>query len=104
MQWTGLGYRLGEAYQVADDLRDAYGRADLLGKPIGQDAVNARPSAVHELGMTGAIARMRALCDESQDRLPACDGRHELRAYLRHWSAQLLPQLHPSTQALGAAS
>ncbi len=104
LQWTGLGYRLGEAYQVADDLRDAYGRPELLGKPVGQDTVNARPSAVHELGTAGAIARMRTLCEESQDRVPACPGRDELRAYLRGWSAQLLPQLHPATQALGAAS
>ena len=104
MQWTGLGYRLGEAYQVADDLRDAYGHADLLGKPIGQDAVNARPSAVHELGMAGAIARMRALCEESQERVPACPGRDEILDHLRGWSAQLLPQLLPAPQALGAAS
>jgi geranylgeranyl diphosphate synthase type II len=104
MQWTGLGYRLGEAYQVADDLRDAYGHADLLGKPIGQDAVNARPSAVHELGMAGAIDRMRALCEESQERVPACPGRDEILDHLRGWSAQLLPQLLPAPQALGAAS
>ena len=31
--------RSGEAYQVADDLRDVLCDADELGKPIGQDAV-----------------------------------------------------------------
>lgn len=92
MEWTGLGYRLGEAYQIADDLRDAYGRTELLGKPVGQDAVHARPSAVHELGMNGAVQRMSDLCDEVLARIPACTGRHELTTLIRVWSKKLLPQ------------
>ena len=55
-------------------------------------------------GMAGAIARMRALCEESQERVPACPGRDEILDHLRGWSAQLLPQLLPAPQALGAAS
>ena len=93
LQWTGLGYRLGEAYQIADDLRDAYGRAELLGKPVGQDAVHARPSAVHELGMNGAVVRMSELCDEVLARIPACPGRPDLIAMIRGWTSKLLP--HP---------
>lgn len=101
MQWTGLGYRLGEAYQVADDLRDAYGRPELLGKPVGQDAVNARPSAVHELGIAGALQRIQHLCEESLDRIPACVGRDDLSALIRHWSHSLMPraQAHADTVA-----
>jgi geranylgeranyl diphosphate synthase type II len=102
LQWTGLGYRLGEAYQIADDLRDAYGRTELLGKPVGQDAVHARPSAVHELGMNGAVQRMSELCDEVLTRIPACEGRHELLALIRGWSKKLLP--HPRPAAAAAMS
>jgi len=100
LQWTGLGYRLGEAYQIADDLRDAYGRTELLGKPVGQDAVHARPSAVHELGMTGALQRMSDLCDEVLARIPPCAGRHELVALIRGWTLALVP---PSRRAAAAA-
>ena len=104
LQWGGVGYLLGEAYQIADDLRDAYGRPELLGKPVGQDAVNARPSAVHELGLAGAIERMQALCEESHERVPECVGRHHLVDLLRRWSAQLLPQPRPvAVSAAGAA-
>ena len=43
--WRTLGEKLGEAYQVADDLRDVLCDADELGKPIGQDAARDRPNA-----------------------------------------------------------
>jgi geranylgeranyl diphosphate synthase, type II len=46
--WEELGARIGEAFQVADDLRDALYDEETLGKPAGQDAVHARPSAVAE--------------------------------------------------------
>ncbi len=99
MAWSGLGYRLGEAYQVADDLRDAFGRSDLLGKPVGQDAVNARPSAVHELGLAGAVQRMQHLCDEGLARVPECEGREAILELLRDWSARLLPESPPLASA-----
>jgi geranylgeranyl diphosphate synthase type II len=45
-QWDELGSRIGEAFQVADDLRDAlYSEAE-LGKPAGQDDLHGRPNAV----------------------------------------------------------
>ena len=103
LQWSGLGYRLGEAYQIADDLRDVYGRPELLGKPVGQDAINNRLSAVHELGMTGALQRLHSLCDESLDRVPPCTGRDELRALIRRWSASLAPQPRPVATTIAAA-
>ncbi len=104
LQWSGLGYRLGEAYQVADDLRDAYGRPELLGKPVGQDAVNARPSAVHELGMAGALRHIQELCEESLDRVPECTGREDLRALIREWSQRLLPRTRPQAATAAGAT
>ncbi len=97
--WSGLGYRLGEAYQVADDLRDAYGRAELLGKPVGQDIVHARPSAVEELGLAGAVDRLRGLVAQAIDRVPPCTGRGDLTAVLRRWAGQLLPEPAPVAAA-----
>ena len=49
-----LGAKLGEAYQVADDLRDILCDASELGKPIGQDAARLRPNAAAQLGLVGA--------------------------------------------------
>ena len=45
-QWEELGARIGEAFQVADDLRDALYDEDTLGKPVGQDDLHGRPNAV----------------------------------------------------------
>ena len=53
--WLVLGDRLGEAYQIADDIRDALGTDDELGKPAGRDADLGRPTAVGELGVAGAV-------------------------------------------------
>ena len=35
--WRALGEWLGQAYQVADDIRDVMADPQLLGKPVGQD-------------------------------------------------------------------
>ncbi|MEM1006199.1 MAG: polyprenyl synthetase family protein, partial [Pseudomonadota bacterium] len=56
--WYELGARIGEAYQVADDLRDALYDEKTLGKPAGQDDLHGRPSAVEQLGVQGAIQRL----------------------------------------------
>ena len=38
------GYKLGLAFQVADDYLDAYGDAEVFGKPIGGDILNGKKS------------------------------------------------------------
>jgi geranylgeranyl diphosphate synthase, type II len=55
-----LGAYLGEAYQVADDIRDVLGDVTSLGKPAGQDVLNARPSSAQALGLEGAIQTFRS--------------------------------------------
>lgn len=95
MQWTGLGYRLGEAYQIADDIRDACGRPEHLGKPVGQDHARRRPSAVRTLGLAGAREHLTRLLDQAIARIPACRGRDDLLAHLRRFSAHLHPDPAP---------
>nr|WP_198154683.1 polyprenyl synthetase family protein [Plesiocystis pacifica] len=70
--WAKFGAHLGEAYQVADDLRDALGDARELGKPVGQDIAHNRPNACISLGVDGAVNRLRALLDRAIDTIPAC--------------------------------
>jgi geranylgeranyl diphosphate synthase type II len=90
--WRVLGHKLGEAYQVADDIRDAVSTEAELGKPVGQDAVHARPSAVLQLGLDGAIMRLGALAAEAVASIPACPGAADLRALIRMESQRLLPK------------
>jgi geranylgeranyl diphosphate synthase type II len=90
--WLQLGDRLGEAYQVADDLRDAVCDAAALGKPVGRDVALGRPSAVGEFGIAGAIARLESLVAGALDSMPACAGRAELRAHVLAEAARLVPR------------
>jgi geranylgeranyl diphosphate synthase type II len=72
--WLPVGARLGEAYQVADDILDRVGDPRLLGKPTGQDVRNDRPSAVDELGIGRAQARLAELCRSMLACVPPVEG------------------------------
>ncbi|SLN57214.1 Farnesyl diphosphate synthase [Roseivivax jejudonensis] len=87
--WTELGARIGEAFQVADDLRDAFDSEASLGKPAGQDAVHSRPNAVQELGKTGAIERLRDILAGAIASIPSCPGEAALAQMVR-WQAERL--------------
>ncbi len=90
--WRLLGDRLGEAYQVADDIRDAVEDESEMGKPAGQDAVHARPSAVLQFGLSGAIARLEDLAAEAVAAIPACPGHQALRSVILSETQRLLPR------------
>jgi geranylgeranyl diphosphate synthase type II len=90
--WRTLGERIGEAYQVADDLRDVAADPDELGKPIGRDAALGRPSAPAELGVDGAVCRLKHLVAEAIDAIPPCPGAAALEAHIVAASRQFLPQ------------
>jgi len=89
--WRMLGERLGEAYQVADDIRDVAGKAEELGKPIGRDVALGRPSAARELGLQGAIARLDYLVSGALESIPTCPGSVELQSLIRREADGLLP-------------
>ncbi len=90
--WRSVGAWLGEAYQVADDIRDMAGEEDECGKPIGQDAIHGRPNAVADLGLEGAIARMRDLVDRAAASIPACAGSDALRDLVILQAKRLVPK------------
>ena len=89
--WRLLGERLGEAYQVADDICDVLGDAARAGKPIGQDGALGRPNAVLALGASGALQRLEALAEEAAASIPACPGQGALRALTLSEARRLLP-------------
>jgi len=53
-----FAYHAGIAFQIKDDLLDAEGDAQLLGKPVGQDAANNTSTFVTVLGPEGARRAM----------------------------------------------
>ena len=90
--WRSLGECLGEAYQVADDIRDVMGQADLLGKPVGQDAQRARPNAIANLGLGGAVAHFESLIQAAVDAVPDCASAQEMRQLVLQESERLVPR------------
>jgi geranylgeranyl diphosphate synthase type II len=89
--WRLAGGLLGEAYQVADDLADALGEASRLGKPIHQDGGKSRPSAVANLGVAGALARLDRLIGQAMQSIPECRGRKDVQDFLALAAARLCP-------------
>ncbi len=89
--WATLGYKLGEAYQVADDIRDVLCSAADIGKPVGQDEALGRPNAVHELGERGAARKLVLLVEAAADSVPDCIGASALRAQIRAQAGRFLP-------------
>ena len=89
--WTALGECLGEAYQVADDIRDVVADPEQLGKPIGRDAALGRPSIARERGLAAAMRHFDALIGEATQAVPQCQGAPMLRALVRSEAERLVP-------------
>ncbi len=89
--WTELGARIGEAFQVADDLRDALYDEDTLGKPAHQDEIHNRPNAVSELGVRGAIRRLEDILSGAIASIPSCPGEAALCEMVRKQAERLTP-------------
>jgi geranylgeranyl diphosphate synthase type II len=89
--WVALGANLGEAYQVADDIRDVVGQSAQLGKPCGQDALHARPSVASELGLGGAVDYFQSLMEAAVASVPSCTCRDMLQQLVRREAERLVP-------------
>ncbi len=90
--WRALGEWLGEAYQVADDIRDVMADPSTIGKPVGQDVALGRPSAAVDLGLGGAIAYFEKLVQSAIDSVPECASRESMRQLVRSESERLVPR------------
>ena len=57
--------RLGQAFQIADDILDRTASTEAIGKPSGQDEQAGKASHVDYLGLDGAKAKAEELVDEA---------------------------------------
>lgn len=89
--WRRLGESIGEAFQVADDIRDHVSLSEEIGKPVGRDLVLGRPSAVIELGLDGAVDRLEGLVRQAVSAIPSCPGEAHLRAVILNETQRFLP-------------
>ena len=89
--WRRLGECLGEAYQVADDLRDVACRQEEIGKPAGRDATLGRPNAAAALGTGGALERLGRLTREAMAAIPDCPGAAVMRGEIEAQARLFLP-------------
>jgi geranylgeranyl diphosphate synthase, type II len=89
--WQSFGEWLGQAYQVADDIRDAACSSEDIGKPVGRDRSLGRPSAVAELGLGGALAHFEDLVSRASQAVPQGRGASRLRGLLHAEVQRLLP-------------
>lgn len=89
--WRQLGECLGEAYQIADDIRDVVCDPDQLGKPVGRDEALLRPSACRELGLRGAVGKLSGLVESAVESIPSCPRRNELGGLIRQEASRFLP-------------
>ncbi len=89
--WRPLGEKIGEAYQIADDLLDAVGTRQESGKPVSQDDNFSRPNAVSRYGLEGAMARLKSIVHDAADSIPDCKGGDELRELIIAQATRLVP-------------
>lgn len=90
--WHEFGALLGEAYQVADDIRDATLSAIELGKPVGRDVALDRPSAIGHFGLRGALDHLDRLVERALAAVPACPGGADLKSQVRRQVRWLIPK------------
>ncbi len=89
--WEELGARIGEAFQVADDLKDALMSAAETGKPAGQDAAHGRPNAVALMGVAGAVRHLKDILGGAIASIPSCPGEAQLAQMVRAYAEKMTP-------------
>ncbi len=68
------GIKLGLAFQIIDDILDAVGNPELLGKPVGSDDKNNKTTLVTLLGIDECRTIARRITDEAKSLLGKFEG------------------------------
>lgn len=85
-----FGQRIGEAYQIADDILDVTGKPEELGKPVGRDVTLGRPNAANDLGVQGSQHLVELLVSQALEAVPSCRYPEELEGWTQETARKLL--------------
>jgi len=72
--YTAYGVPLGEAFQLRDDILGAFGDAERLGKAVGEDLREGKPTALYAIARGRAAPADAALLDRSYGRRDLTEG------------------------------
>lgn len=98
--WRAFGQRIGEAYQVADDVLDVLSTSANAGKPVGRDETLGRPNVVSDLGLGASTRLFDQLIDGAIDSIPRCPGRDALCS----WTNQMVDRIRRRTHVSYSSS
>ena len=82
-----IARRIGLAFQIQDDILDATGTTEELGKPAGSDEKNEKTTYVTLFGVEGAAREVEAYTREARRLLAQFPGEHEFLEHLLIWLA-----------------
>lgn len=77
LQMEKVGSNIGLAFQIQDDILDATGSFEELGKPIGSDEKNQKATYLSLQGMEKSVADVKRLSKEAVDILGQMPNRNE---------------------------
>jgi len=89
--WQRFGDGLGLAFQVADDMCDAFADQEEIGKPVARDEVLGRPNAVRGLDLAEAVGHVEGLIEDALSEVPQCPGRTVFCSLVEREARRLLP-------------
>lgn len=76
--WTKIGFDLGLAFQIQDDILDVVGNQEILGKKVGSDQNNNKSTYVTLLGIDQSQARIEELFHNCYENVYAMQINHGL--------------------------
>lgn len=88
--WEDLGRLIGEAFQVADDLKDALLPSETTGKTTGRDRALHRPSAVQTMGLAGAKGYLQDILSGAIASIPSCPGEARLAQMVQAHASRIM--------------
>ena len=76
--WRSIGFDLGLAFQIQDDILDVIGDQNILGKRIGSDEVNIKSTYVYLLGIDKSQEYVERLLEKCYENLYSMQINHGL--------------------------
>lgn len=84
-----IGYNLGVAFQIQDDILDVTGTTEVLGKPVGSDEKNHKMTYVSYRGLQGAMEDQKKMSKEAIELVDQLETKNETD-FLKELMLQLM--------------